>query len=139
MSTGGPEEWGAGGSIRIEPGDSGRGLSFALGPAWGAASSGVERLWSLSSARGLARDDDFETGRRLEAEVGYGLGLGGPRDVLTPYAGLSHPSDGNRVYRTGARWTLGPDTALRLEAAHEARSDDESPANSLMLRTVVRW
>ena len=133
------EEWGAGGSIRIEPGDSGRGLSFALGPAWGAASSGVERLWSLSSARGLARDDDFDTGRRLEAEVGYGLGLGGPRDVLTPYAGLSLPSDGNRVYRTGARWTLGPGTALRLEAAHEAGSDDESPANSLMLRTVVRW
>ena len=133
------EEWGAGGSIRIEPGDSGRGLSFALGPAWGAASSGVERLWSLSSARGLARDDDFDTGRRLEAEVGYGLGLGGPRDVLTPYAGLSLPSDGNRAYRTGARWTLGPGTALRLEAAHEAGSDDESPSNSLMLRTVVRW
>ena len=133
------KEWGAGGSIRIEPGDSGRGLSFALGPAWGTASSGVERLWSRSSARGLARDDDFDSGRRIEAEVGYGIGLGGPRDVLTPYAGLSLSSDGGSVYRTGARWTLGAGAALRLEAAHEAGTGDESPANSLMLRTAMRW
>ncbi len=33
-------EWGASGSVRIDPGASGRGLSLTLAPAWGAASGG---------------------------------------------------------------------------------------------------
>ena len=133
------EGWGVGGSIRIEPGVSGRGLSLALRPAWGSVSNEADRLWSLSSARGLAPDDDFGAGRRLEAEVGYGLGTRRPHEVLTPHAGLSLASGGNRVYRTGARWTRGPDTALRLEVAREIASDGAAPASSLMLRAQARW
>ena len=34
----GYEEWGASGAVRIDPGESGRGLSLILAPAWGAAS-----------------------------------------------------------------------------------------------------
>ena len=133
------EGWGVGGSVRIEPGVSGRGLSLALRPSWGAASNEVERLWSLSSARDLAPDEDFDAGRHVEAEVGYGLGLGRPREALTPYAGLSLASGGNRVWRTGARWTRGPGTALHLEAAREVPSDGAAPASSLMLRARARW
>ena len=48
----GYEEWGASASVQLDPGASGRGLSFTLSPAVGAASSGVERLWSLPDARG---------------------------------------------------------------------------------------
>ena len=33
----GYEEWGAAGTVRIDPGASGRGLSPTLAPAWGAA------------------------------------------------------------------------------------------------------
>ena len=136
---GGYEEWGAAGSIRIDPSASGRGLSLSVGPAWGAASSGVERLWSLSSARGLAGDGDVEAGRRLEAEVGYGLGTGGAGELLTPWAGLSLAERGSRALRAGARWTLGPGAALRLEAAREAGRGREAPVHSVMLRTEVRW
>ena len=49
-------EWGASGSVRIDPGASGRGLSLTLAPAWGAAEGGAQRLWSLRDARGLAPD-----------------------------------------------------------------------------------
>ena len=84
----GYEEWGAGGSVRLDPGASGRGLSLSLAPVWGTPSSGVERLWSARDAAGLVRDDDFEAERRLEGEVGYGLGAFGEHGVVTPYAGL---------------------------------------------------
>ena len=133
------EDWGASGSIRIDPGASGRGMSLTVAPAWGSASSGVERLWSLSSARELARDGESEAGQRLEAEIGYGLGLTAARGVLTPYTGLSLATGGNRAYRTGARWTLGRDTAVRLEAAREAGHGDGAPDHSVALHAVVRW
>ena len=51
----GYEEWGAGGSIRLDPGASGRGLSLTLAPVWGMPSSGVERLWSARDAAGHGR------------------------------------------------------------------------------------
>ena len=133
------EDWGASGSIRIDPGASGRGMSLTVAPAWGSASSGVERLWSLSSVRELARDGEFDAGQRLEAEAGYGLGLTETRGVLTPYTGLSLATGGSRAYRTGARWTLGRDTAVRLEAAREAGHGDGAPDHSVALRAVVRW
>ena len=133
------EDWGASGSIRIDPGASGRGLSLTVAPAWGSASSRVERLWSASNARDLVRDGESEAGRRLEAEVGYGLGLTQTRGVLTPYTGLSLANGGNRAYRAGARWTLGRDTAVRLEAARRMGNGDGTPADSFALHAEVRW
>ena len=70
-------EWGASGTIRIDPGASGRGLSLTVAPVWGAAASGTERLWGHADARAIAPDAEFEAASRLEAEVGYGLGLEG--------------------------------------------------------------
>ena len=133
------EDWGASGAIRIDPGASGRGLSLTVAPAWGSASSRVERLWSVSNARDLVRDFESEAGKRLEAEVGYGLGLTQTRGVLTPYTGLSLADGGNRAYRAGARWTLGHDTAVRLEAARQMGNGDDTPADSLALHAEVRW
>ena len=68
----GYEEWGASGSVRIDPGDSGRGLSLTLAPTVGNAASGTGNLWSAADARGLAPGTEFEAARRLDAEVGYG-------------------------------------------------------------------
>ena len=62
----GYREWGAGGSVRLDPGASGRGLSLALAPVWGTPSSGVDRLWSARDAAGLAPGGEFEAERRLE-------------------------------------------------------------------------
>lgn len=55
-----------------------------LAPTWGSASSGPDRLWSAHGARGLAPKHEFEAGRRLEGELGYGLGPFGDRFTGTP-------------------------------------------------------
>ena len=133
------QEWAASGSVRIDPGASGRGVSLSVAPSWGSTSSGVERLWSMSSARELARDGESDAGRRFDAEVGYGLGLTRARGVLTPYTGLSLANGGNRAYRTGARWTLGRDVAVRLEGVREAGHGFGTPNHSVALHALVRW
>ena len=136
----GYEEWGAGGSVRLDPGASGRGLSLTLAPVWGTPSSGVERLWSARDAAGLVRDDDFEAESRLEGEVGYGFGAFGGRGVVTPYAGLSLADGGGRAWRLGGRWNVSPDVTFGLEGTRrEAGNDDEPPQHGLMLRGVLRW
>ena len=135
----GYKEWGAAGAVRIDPGESGRGLSLTVTPTWGAASSGTERLWSLADTRGLAPDADFEAGRRLEGELGYGLGLGHAPGVLTPYTGLSLADGGGRAWRAGARWAVAPGAALGLEATRSESGGDAESVNGLMLRGTFRW
>ena len=80
-------EWGAGGSVGLDPGASGRGLSLTLAPVWGTPSSGVERLWSVRDAAGLVPGSEFEATRRFNTELGYGLGAPRGLGLVTPYAG----------------------------------------------------
>ena len=96
--------WGASGSVRIAPGTGGLGLSLTLSPTWGVASSGTERLWSLPNAEGLAANGEFEANHRLDAEVGYGLGVARGLGVVTPYAGLGLAGEGGPSWRMSARW-----------------------------------
>ena len=137
----GYEEWGASGSVRLDTGASGRGLSFTLAPTLGAASSGVERLWSLRDARELANDGAFEAEGRLDAEVGYGLPVFGAF-TGTPYAGLGLSESGRDV-RLG--WRLSPGgTALDFElgvegAWAESTNDDAAPERGVMLQGTLRW
>ena len=135
----GYEEWGASGSVRVEPSASGRGLSLTLAPTWGDASSAVERLWSLRDPGGLAANADPEPRARLDAEVGYGLK--GPRGVgvATPYAGLGLAREGARAWRAGARWKLAPRFTLGLEATRREPSANDPPEHRLMLRGALRW
>ena len=102
------EEWGASGSIRIDPGASGHGLSLTLAPTWGNASSGAERLWSLADTGGLAANDEFEAEHRLDAELGYGLGGPAGLGVVTPYAGLLLANGSERAVAGGAGLYPGP-------------------------------
>ena len=137
-------EWGASGAVRIDPGASGRGLSLTLTPAWGAAEGGAERLWSVPDARGIAANDAFDSQGRLEAEAGYGLGAFGGAGVMTPYVGLglSGAGDGagDRAWRTGVRWTVGPDIAFGLEGTRsEPANDDADADNGVRFRATVRW
>ena len=137
-------EWGASGSVRLAPGDRGRGLSFSLSPTWGAAAGGVERLWSARDARGLAPNSEFEAGQRLEGELGYGLGLSGGRFTGTPNVGFGL-SDGAREVRLG--WRLTPAAQddlsgfeLNLDATRrEAASGNEPSEHGVMLRGAIRW
>ncbi len=136
-------EWGASGSVRIDPGAMGRGLSLTLAPTWGAAASGVDRLWSLRDTGGLAANEEFEPQARLDAELGYGFAVLGGRFTATPYLGFG-TSQGGRDYRAG--WRLGAahpddlDLALGLEATRrESANDDRTAEHRIGLSLTVRW
>ena len=132
------EEWGVGGSIRIDPDASGRGLSLVVAPSVGATSNGVERLWSLADARSLVPDGEFDEGSRLESEVGYGLLAPAGCVVMTPYAGLSLSDGGGRTVRLGTRWAVASDIALGIESAH---GEDRfgTPDREIRLHAAARW
>ena len=135
----GYEEWGASGSVRIDPGASGRGLSLTLAPAFGAASSETERLWSLGDARRLSGDAETGAGSRLEAEVGYGWKLlSTTHGMLTPYTGLSFSDRGTRAWRLGARLLMTPDVSFGLEGTRRERNDDASD-QAVILHGRLHW
>ena len=134
----GYEEWGASASVQLDPGASGRGLSFTLSPTVGVASSGVERLWSLSDARGVEPGGGtFEASRSLEARLGYGLGAFGGHGLTTPYAGLSLADGGGRTWHAGVGWSLGPTLNLDLEGTRSEAADEADHA--MMVRGTLRW
>ena len=100
------QEWGASGTVRIDPGAGGQGLALTLAPAWGATASGVDGLWSRQTTAGLAPQGTRQTpAGRLNAEVGYGFA---PFDtgLLTPYAGTVLSDGAARTYRVGTRLQL---------------------------------
>ena len=139
-------EWGVSGAVRLAPGDRGRGLSFSLAPAWGAASGDVDQLWSAGEARGLAPEGDFEAGQRLEGELGYGFGLFGDRFTGTPNLGFGL-SDATRDYRIGWRLTSAvrgdPGFEINLDATRRESANDNGPGvpaeHGVMLRGAIRW
>ena len=137
-SDGAYEEWGASGSLRIDPGISGRGVSLTVAPVWGAASGGAEQLWSTGTTAGLAADDSFGAQARLQAELGYGLRPPVGQGVLTPYAGFSAAAAG-RSYRLGARWRDRSMFEMALEGSHGEADGDAQPATTATLRASYRW
>ena len=139
-SDGAYDEWGASGSIRLDPGVSGRGLSLAIAPVWGAASGGVERLWAAGPAPGLAPDDRFEAGAGLQAELGYGLRPPVGHGAFTPYAGFSMAGNGGeRNWRIGTSWAAEPAFALALEASRGETDADPHPTTAATIRASLRW
>ncbi len=139
-------EWGASGSVRLDPGERGRGLSFSLAPAYGAASSGIDGLWSARDATGLAPEAEFEAGQSLQGELGYGLPVFGDRFTGTPNLGFGL-SDTAREYRVGWRLTSAvrgdPGFEVNLDAMRREAANDNAagaPAeHGIMLRAAIRW
>ena len=80
----GYEEWGLGGSLRLDPGAAGRGASLDLRSSWGAVASGIDGLWSQQTTAGLARGG-MES--NLFDAVRYPVGVrpGGPRRAQPPH------------------------------------------------------
>ena len=136
-------EWGASGSIRLAPGAGGRGLSFGLAPTYGTPSSGIDRLWSARDVGGLAPGGEFEAGRRLEGEVGYGLSIFIGGITGTPNVGFGL-SDTARDWRIG--WRLTPAVQghsmfeVNLDATWNEPADGSEPVeHGMMLRGTMRW
>ena len=135
------EEWGASGSLRIDPGSAGQGLALTLAPAWGATASGVDGLWSQQTTAGLAPQGNRQapTGQ-LNAEVGYGFAAFGT-GLLTPYAGAVLSDGAARTYRVGTRlhltggWATG--LTLNLEGLRQEPAGQQ-PVNQ-GLRLQLTW
>ena len=125
--------------MRLEPGAAGRGLSLTLTPAWGADSGGAERLWGLRDARGLAGNDDVEPAGRLDAEAGWGFAAFGGRGLMTPFAGLALSDAGERTWRSGVRWTLGPDMAFGVEGTLREAANDNAAERGIGFKLTARF
>ena len=127
------KEWGAGGSVRLDPAD-GRGLSLRLEPRWGATESGLGRLWDEGVPGRPANGGDEA---RLETELGYGLPALGGAGVTTPYAGFGLTQGGEHDIRAGVRLGLGAGFDLGIEAERkEGRAD---PEHGVRLELRIRW
>jgi hypothetical protein len=129
------EEWGFGGSIRLDPGGKG-GWSLNLRPAYGDAESGIQTMWNRDRIEQdlLFGDDEV----RLDAELGYELLALGGRGRITPYGGLTMADGGSERYGIGVRFEIGQSAMLGLEA--ELRKDPTGSAqHGLMLRAQIRF
>ena len=135
----GYSEWSVSGSLRLEPGGSGRGLSLSLIPTWGNAANDAETLWSARDAGELGLAEDFEPEARLEGELGYGFSVGRMPGVVTPYVGFTAVGGESRAYRTGARWRIAPDAALGFEAARNEGAGGDGPEHRVGVEVQLGW
>ena len=135
-------EWGLGGSLRLDPGAEGRGLSFSLFLTWGETASGVDRLWDQDVAE-LATDDEAANDNvpqmRLDSELGYGFGALGGHGLLTPYGGFALAGEGSQRYRIGARFEIGSSLNLSLEGERREPANDDAAEHGVMLRLQASW
>ena len=136
----GYSEWGVSGSLRLEPGGSGRGLSASLTPSWGADPAGAERLWTLPDAGALAANGDAPPSSRLDAEAGFGLAVFGGGFTGTPHVGFGL-SDAARELRMGCRLTPagGGGFELNLDAVRREAANDDAPEHRIGFGVTARW
>ena len=137
------EEWGASGSMALDPGQSGLGPAFRIRSSWGAASGGVQQLWSQEQMFEHPTRSSFQQGGRMEAEAGYGFGRRLGRNRLMPYGVLMGTQQGERGFGMGARLNLGAAFNLTMEASRRERSgpatvDASTSDDAVVIRGVWR-
>ncbi len=129
----GYEEWGAAGSVSLDPGPDRVGLSFDVRPSLGTPESGVAGLWDEA-----ASEPDAGVPARLEAELGYGLAAQRGRAVITPVGALGWSHGGERVQRLGLRLWNGERIETSLTGERTATAAGET-AHALFLRLTATW
>ena len=101
------------------------GFMAKLTPSWGGqAESGVQALWGRETMAGMA-DGGPAAGGRLEAELGYGMPVGG-RLVGMPSFGIGASGHG-RDYRLGYGLAVAQGGAMHFELGIDANRR-ESPS-----------
>ena len=117
------------------------GFLAKLTPSWGGqAESGAQALWGRETMAGMA-DGGPAAGGRLEAELGYGMPVGG-RLVGMPSFGIGASGHG-RDYRLGYGLTVAQDGAMHFELGIDANRR-ESPSqgtaeHGVLGRLTARW
>ena len=108
-------ERGFSGSVAYAPGPDGRGLDLRLRSSWGDTQSGVKAMWSRDAPPGLAKRSPVDAGRRLDADIGYGLLGRKGRALWTPYLGAQAAATGSQALRLGLRMASGRDAKAEFE------------------------
>ena len=136
-------EWGASGWLSWDPNPaSALGPSLTVSPSIGAPAEGAAAaLWSRDT---LAGPDGprraAPAAGRIEAKFDYGLPLAG--GTGTPWAGIGL-SEGEREYRLGYEFQVGPpaaaDVRIALEATRREAGSAAAPEHTLALHSTVRW
>ena len=117
------------------------GFMAKLTPSWGGqAESGAQALWGRETMAGMA-DGSLAAGGRLEAELGYGMPVGG-RLVGMPSFGIGASGHG-RDYRLGYGLTVAQGGAMHFELGIDANRR-ESPSqgtaeHGVLGRLTARW
>ena len=118
------------------------GFTARVAPSWGVqATGGAEALWGRETMAGVGARGGPAPGNRLDAEMGYGLPLGG-RFVGTPRVGVRTSAAG-RDYRLGYSLGVLGGGVLNLSLGVDAHRR-ESPArgaaeHGVAGRIGVRW
>ena len=135
---GGYEEWGMGGSLQLDPGRLGRGLSLRLASGWGLTDSSTDTLWQQQTTAGLTQGPGQTSRGRIKAEWAYGLDVPRTRGLFTPYGSVEMAGDGGRTLALGWRFELGQSLSLSL-AGERRETTLARPEHGLMLQTALPW
>ena len=129
------EEWGYSLSFAYKPASDGRGLRYQAGSQWGATQSGVQSLWSLQNAGGLANAARAADGQRYTAELGYGFGV---RRLWYPYVATESGGASSQALRFGLNLNAGSDLEAGLEIGRRAHLSCQME-NDIRLQWQARW
>ena len=160
------EEWGAWATIRMDPGEPGKGLSLSLSPTWGAASSGLDQLWNSTNAPGYAASSPgyatgspgyaagtpgyaagspgyaanswLNPGGRLSAELGYGVDAFQGRGMGTYFSGLERAGSGFQRWSLGKRWELDSQLQMSVEG-ERLETSLMDPNHAISVQGLLLW
>ena len=123
----GMREQGLSGTLAFDPSpETERGLSLEVTQSVGAqGEGGVDALLERRTFAGLGAEEDDLFARRLDARIGYGLGVLDDRWTATPEFGLGL-SDHDRELRLGWRLTESVSTGLAFELGLEGTRRESS-------------
>jgi hypothetical protein len=129
------KEWSFGARIRYAPRSADYGPSVSVAPSWGDTTSGMQRLWEISSA-----DPDMlgAPGTRLDTQFGYGFAAFRGRGVLTPYGAVGVARGQGQRYRLGGRMAVGRLGNLSLETERRVRAAARV-IHAIRVRAAIRF
>ncbi len=130
--SGGAEDWGIGGSARIESGAGGQGLALTLAPAYGNTKSAIQKIWNQGTPDNTT-NPTTPLKARLDAKVGYGTYTAGW--LITPYTKLTLAPKA-QTYRLGMQWQREGRYDLNLFGTRE---DKEGVQHGVWLEGEVRF